>query len=354
MEKIRLILENPVFESVLPLLVIAVSLLLGVLIKLVLVRHLSAWAKRTAIKWDDVLIENIRRWVPYWALIIGLYIAADMWTVSNNFLPFLDKILISAAILTVTVAAANISSTAIAMIADRGEGELAVSSLSRNITRIVVFIIGGLIILKSLGISITPILGTLGIGGLAVALALQDTISNIFSGIYMTMAKHVRLGDFVKLESGEEGYVADIGWRATKVRMLPNNIVIIPNSKLAQSVITNYYMPETEMAVLVQVGVHYKSDLKKVERITIEVGQEVLKEIQGGVPEFTPFIRYHTFNDFSIDFTVILRCKEFVDNYLIKHEFIKRLHDRFNKEGIVIPFPIRDIYIKEGTKEGKA
>jgi len=129
--------------------------------------------------------------------------------------------------------------------------------------------------------------------------------------------------------------------------MLPNNIVIIPNSKLGQSVLTNYYMPETEMAVLVQVGVHYQSDLKHVEKVTIEVGEETLKEVQGGVAGFKPFIRYHTFDDFSINFTVILRCKEFVDNYLIKHEFIKRLHARYNKEGIVIPFPIRDVYIKE-------
>ena len=214
-------------------------------------------------------------------------------------------------------------------------------------SRWVVFVIGGLIILRSLGISITPILGTLGVGGLAVALALQDTLANVFSGIYMTLARHVRIGDFVKLESGEEGYVFDIGWRATKVRMLPNNVVIIPNSKLSQSVITNYYMPVQEMSVLVQVGVHYDSDLKHVEKVTIEVGEEVLKEVQGGVAGFKPFIRYHTFNDFSIDFSVILRAKEFVDNYMIKHEFIKRLHERYNKEGIVIPFPIRDVYMKE-------
>ena len=80
---------------------------------------------------------------------------------------------------------------------------------------------------------------------------------------------------------------------------------------------------------------------------TIEVGEETLKEVQGGVAAFKPFIRYHTFDDFSINFTVILRCKEFVDNYLIKHEFIKRLHERYNKEDIIIPFPIRDVYIKE-------
>lgn len=125
--------------------------------------------------------------------------------------------------------------------------------------------------------------------------------------------------------------------------------MVIPNKALVNSKVLNYYYPEQELAVLVQVGVHYESDLKHVEKVTCEVGKEVMKEVQGGVPEFDPFIRYHTFNDFSIDFTVILRAKEFVDNYLIKHEFIKRLHERYNKEGIVIPYPIRAI---NETQEG--
>jgi small-conductance mechanosensitive channel len=220
---------------------------------------------------------------------------------------------------------------------------LPTSTLTQSLAKIFIYIFGILIILNTLGISITPLLTAFGLGGLAVALALQDTLSNLFAGFYITLSKQVRVGDFIKLESGEEGYVLDIGWRATRIRMLPNNVVLIPNSKFAQSVITNYYFPEQELAVLVQVGVHYDSDLEHVEKVTIEVGEEVMKEVKGGVPEFTPFIRYHTFSDFSINFTVILRAKEFVDNYLVKHEFIKRLHKRYKEEGIIIPYPIRAI-----------
>jgi small-conductance mechanosensitive channel len=125
--------------------------------------------------------------------------------------------------------------------------------------------------------------------------------------------------------------------------MLPNNVVVMPNKLLVSSKIINYYYPSPDMAVLVEVGVHYDSDLARVERVTIEVAKEVLQKTAGGVADFTPFIRYHTFNAYSIDFTVILRCKEFVDNYLIKHEFIKALHKRYNQEGINIPYPIRAI-----------
>jgi len=102
-------------------------------------------------------------------------------------------------------------------------------------------------------------------------------------------------------------------------------------------------MPGKVVAVLVEVGVDYASDLRQVEQVVMAVGREVMAEVPGGVPDFEPFIRYHTFADSSINFTVILRAKEFVDQYLIKHEFVKRLHTRFNDEGIAIPFPIRTI-----------
>ncbi|MBD3271617.1 MAG: mechanosensitive ion channel [Elusimicrobia bacterium] len=217
----------------------------------------------------------------------------------------------------------------------------------QGLIRAVIIGLGILILLDAIGISITPLLASLGIGSLAVALALQDTLNNFFSGLHILMDKPIKIGQFIKLESGEEGYVENIGWRTTRVRMLPNNIVVVPNAKLVNSVITNYYYPSQDLAVLVQVGVSYNANLKHVEKVTCEVGKHIMKTVTGGVPEFDPFIRYHTFSDFSINFTVILRAKEFVDNYLIKHEFIKALHERYNKEGIVIPFPIRTLDMKK-------
>ena len=221
----------------------------------------------------------------------------------------------------------------------------------KTLYRIIILGFVFLIILDRLNITITPFLASLGIGGLVVALALQDTLANFFSGIYIFFDKPIRIGDYIMLDSGQEGYVTQIGWRNTRIRMLPNNIVIVPNAKLVSSQITNFYLPETEMAVLVQVGVSYQSDLEKVERVTIDVARGVLLEVEGGVKEFEPFIRCHTFSDFSINFTVILRAKEYVNKFLITHEFIKRLHRRYRSEGIEIPFPIRTIYMKnEGSR----
>ena len=265
---------------------------------------------------------------------------------------FINNLLMVLGILSVTFALANMVGKIVQAYARHIETALPVTSLTRHISRIIIFVLGVLVLLHKLGIPITPIMATLGVGGLAVALALQDTLANLFAGFYIVVSKQIKVGDFVKLDSGEEGYVTDISWRTTKVRMLPNNVVLVPNDKMAKAIVVNYYLPDKEMAVLVQVGVHYDSDLDKVEQVTCEVGQSVMREVPGGIPEFQPFIRYHTFADSSINFSVIMRAREFTDQYLIKHEFIKRLQRRYAKEGIVIPYPIRAInYTQERVIE---
>ncbi|MDI6784396.1 MAG: mechanosensitive ion channel family protein, partial [bacterium] len=209
------------------------------------------------------------------------------------------------------------------------------------------FLIGLLVILQTLGLSITPILTALGVGGLAVALALRETLSNLFSGLHILASKQIKPGDYVKLDSGEEGYITDITWRNTTIKTLANNMVIVPNSKLASAIITNFHLPENNVKVYIPVGVSYTSDLEKVEKVTVEVAKEIMQEIPGGVPEFDPVIRYSEFADSSIKFTVVMYAKDFIDQYLIKHEFIKRLHKRYITEGIEIPFPIRTVYMKK-------
>jgi small-conductance mechanosensitive channel len=218
--------------------------------------------------------------------------------------------------------------------------EIASSSIIRNIIKIVLFSIIILIILNVFGIAIAPILATLGVGGLAVALALQDTLADFFAGFYLIALQQVRIGNYIELDTGEKGYVEDINWRNTQIRVLANNLILIPNAKIMKAKITNYDLPSQDMSALVQVGVHYASDLEFVEKITVEVAKDVLQTVDGGVRDFEPFIRYHTFANSSINFSVILRVTDFVSQYLIIHEFIKQLQKRYKQENIVIPFPI--------------
>ena len=165
-----------------------------------------------------------------------------------------------------------------------------------------------LLVLGSLGISVTPLIASLGITSLAVALALQPTLENFFSGVQIIIDKPFRIGDFIELESGEQGFVDKIGWRSTWIKMLPNNIVIVPNGKVSQSKIINYYYPEKELSVPVEVGVHYNSDLEFVEKVTLEVANQVLLEHEWGVESYDPFVVFHTFDNSSINFTVMLEA----------------------------------------------
>jgi small-conductance mechanosensitive channel len=199
---------------------------------------------------------------------------------------------------------------------------------------VIVWTIGGLVLLDSLGVAITPLLTALGVGGLAVALALQDTLSNLFAGVHILASRKVQPGDFIQLDNGMEGYVEDTNWRNTIIRQLPNNLLVVPNATVASSIVTNYHLPEHEISVTVACSVSYESDLEHVERVTIEVGQEVMQEVKGAVPEHEPTVRYNTFGDNSITFNVGLRAADISAQALIIHEFIKRLQSRYQREGI--------------------
>lgn len=340
------------FVVLIPLTVFLVTLLVGFILRRILFNKLSKWAKNTKSEIDDIVIAATKGPFIIWCLMLGIYFAIETSRLPENLAHILGKILLVLGILSVTLVLANISTKFVKIYSAKLEGTLPITSLTQNVARIIIFGVGILIILNSLGVSITPILATLGVGGLAVALALQDTLSNLFAGFHIIAARQVKIGDYIRLDSGEEGYITDINWRTTKIRTLPNNVILIPNAKLIQTIITNYYLPNREVTFGIDIGVHYNSDLEKVEKITSEVAREVMKSVRGGVPEFEPAVRYNAFGEFGVSFTVGLKASEFVDQHLIKHEFIKRLHERYKKEGIIIPYPIRTInYEKEIRKQ---
>jgi small-conductance mechanosensitive channel len=324
---------------------IAGSIVIGIIFEVIVLRKLKKLAEASSWKFDDAIINSLKGMTVLWFLAGGVYGAELELGLPANYTGIINKILLVVVIFSITIVAARISVGLLAAYTSKIGSDFPSISIFNNIIYVLVIIMGVLVIIQSLGISIAPILTALGVGGLAAALALQDTLSNLFSGIHIIASRKVRPGDYVKLQSGEEGYVTDITWRNTSIRALPNNIIIVPNSKLSSTVITNYHQPISEMSVLVDVGVAYDSDLEKVEEVTKNVALEVMREVNGGVPSFDPFIRYHTFDDSSINFSVILRASEYVNQNVIKHEFVKRLHKRYKMEGIEIPFPIRTLYV---------
>jgi small-conductance mechanosensitive channel len=329
-----------------PLGIALAGLAVGFLLRRTLFPRLAQGAAATSAQLDDTVVAALRGPVVLWCTMLGLYVATEVTALPPGATRVLQRGLLVLVILSVSWSLARLAGALVQRASGRVAGGLPSASLLTLLARLAVLGLGLLIVLGTLGVSITPLLTAVGVGGLAVGLALQDTLTNLFAGIHLLTSRQVRPGDYVEISTGEQGYVEDVTWRYTTVRQLSNNLTIVPNAKLASTVLTNYYLPERELAVLVPVGVSYDSDLARVEEVTIAVGHDVMREVAGGVPAFVPFIRYNAFAESSIKFTVILRGREVVDQHLIRHEFIKRLHRRYQAEGIAIPFPTRTVHVR--------
>ncbi len=330
-----------------PALVLTAAVVLGIVFRSYFVRKMAQLSQRTQTDLDDLIVAAIGRHIPLWFVLGGVVLAVRSSPLHPIHHSKVDSVAAALLMLSLSFVAANLVTGLVERATARaGAGAAFVSaSLTRNVLRGVILVVGGLLVLDNLGIEIKPLLTALGVGSLAVALALQPTLSNLFAGLHITLAKPLRIGDFVELENGVQGFVVDIGWRATQLREPLNNLVIVPNARLVEMIAKNYAMPEAQQTVLLQVGVGYGSDLEKVEAITREVAAEVVRSVPEAEPDWPPLVRFHTFGDSSVNFALVFRVKQFVDRGVVIHELVKRLKTRYDREGIQIPFPQRVVQL---------
>ena len=329
--------------TLMSVLVIAAGYLVGQLLKRVVGRRLAVLAKRTDQTWDDAVAAELSKRVPFWCALLSVYVVSGYWQIAPHVDRTLTKFLIVALGGSITLMAAAIVASLTRDYGRRVQGDLPITSLSQNVARIVVVILGVLTILHSLDVSIAPLLTALGVGGLAVALALQDTLANLFAGIQVTLARQVRVGDYIRLDSGHEGHLVDIAWRSARIQMGNHNVVVVPNAKLAQAIVVNYGLPDKEVVTTLEFGVAYGSDLAQVEQVTLDEARGVQQSVPGGVAAFVPSVRFHSFSESGVGVTIALRALEFGDQGNLKHELIKRLAVRYAQEGIALPSPTRTL-----------
>jgi small-conductance mechanosensitive channel len=224
------------------------------------------------------------------------------------------------------------------------------TGIFKGLINATIFSLGFLFVLQSFGISITPLITALGVGGLAVSLALKDTLSDLFGGINIILSKTMKEGDYVELSNGYQGYVKNIGWRYTTIQERANNVISIPNSVLSGSVSKNYTSMDAAFRVPIQVGVSYDSDLDHVEKVALEVAGKIYEELDCVSKDYKPTIRFREFAASSINFFIYFQGKKFGDHNVILNAFIKKLHKRFQEESIEIPYPIRTVIHKNEAK----
>lgn len=342
----RHLAENPA-ELVMPMVIFALALAAGWLVRWLVLKALRAWTARSESRAGLILIDVLAGPALIWAVIVAAHLAVQSSALPTELANRVASILYVLGMASVTLMLMQLAGNLVRHYGDQVPGAQPVTTLSQNLAQIGVLILGIVEVLDHYNYSIKTILTALGIGGLAVALALQDTLSNLFAGFYVAVARQIRLGDYIKLNTGEEGYVRDIGWRCTTIRALSNNLIIVPNAKLAQAIVTNYNLPEQRMAASLQMGVSYRSDPDRVEKILLEVAVQGIADIAGLLAEPAPYVAFDPgFLESALGFTVNFTVNEFANQFSVRNELKKRIFRRFREEGIEIPFTTRTVRLE--------
>lgn len=330
---------------------IAALWLAGWLLYQLAVPLLRRLAKVTPIDWDDVIIDGIAPYVPVWFALVGVPIAARHSLLPADWVSRADRLAVFLAYLTVALAAASILSRFIALRAGPISSKLPGTTLTDYAIRFSIITLGVVMGLSSIGIAVAPMLTALGVGSLAVALALQPTLTNLVAGFLITFARQIRIGDVVELEQGQLGTVEDISWRTVTIREPAHNLITIPNARMAELIVRNYSQPDPECAVILPIGVAYGSDLDQVERVLVEAATDVRDSSDIAVRGFDPIVRYMSFADSSVNLILILRAVSALERVALQSQMLKAVHTRFAAEGIEIPFPQRVVRTAERPRE---
>jgi small-conductance mechanosensitive channel len=303
---------------------------------------------------SELLADAIRGPSALWCLAIGLYVAnevaADVAFLSERWHARAGMLLQALVVVSVTLVAAGVAGHAVARVSERTALGGGVTGLARTTSRMVVLVVGLLVALSVLGVQITPVLTALGVGGLAVALALQDTLANLFAGVHILADKPIRVGDYAKIADAPEGVVTDIGWRSTRLRSLANNVIVIPNQTVTKATVTNYSLPDGRVGVGFRVSVDPSTDIDHAERVVRDELNRALDEVPGLLREPPPAVSVVPgFDDHPLEFSIGYSVASFVDQYAVQDQLRRRILQRFRREGISMAAPVRSFLLNDGA-----
>lgn len=337
--------------AVVGMLALGIVLLVALIAGFTLNRVFHHWTVKLRGTWGEMLFALLESLPVPLLLLASLYVSLEVFDLPRKWELVASKLILALAIVVLFYFPARIFILFLRRVAERDPGLVQITAPATFIVRALFALVAVIIILENLGIHLTAVWTTLGVGSVAVALALQETLSNFFAGLYIMADRPVRPGDYIQLDSGQEGFVLRVGWRSTILRTRPNNLVVVPNSTLAKAVITNYSLPEPRMAYVLPVSVAYGTDPERVEKVLLEVAQEAIRDgVEGLLATPEPMVRFIPgFGDSSLDFSLIVQVRQIADQFLVQSELRKRIVKRFEQEGIQIPFPVRTVVLDKSS-----
>lgn len=290
----------------------------------------------------DMVVRALRG--PVGALILVQAFFGGLTTLSylEPHRPMIDRLWLAATITVLIVATQRVVTRLTQWYAERSvRGRSRIDPrtvpLLRRALNVLIWVVGGLIVLDTVGVQISPLLAGLGLGGLAVALALQPMLANIFASSYLLSDQSIRVGDAIEMQNGPSGVIEDIGWRATRIRSIDHNLVIVPNSVLAQATMTNFdsAAPGTDVTLLLRVPA--EADLAAVERICLDELALLREEATEIVEESSPMsVHYRAVEAGKAEIVLRIRAASWRDSANLKHRMILRLHRRLQSEGVAL------------------
>ncbi len=327
------------------------SVVLARVLASVLGRIVHHYTRAAETRLDDLVIQAVR--APLLVLIVvqGAFLALSTLRYVEDQRATLENLSVAATLLLSVLLAQRLMSALLtwygAEVAIRTSTDWDEKSLPmiRRVMNVSIVLIGGLVVMGQLGLSISPLIAGLGIGGIAVALALQPLLTNVFASSYMLSDASIRVGDFIEIEGGPTGWVEDIGFRATRIRTFDNNIIIVPNSTLAESTVTNFDVAGAPVDAAITCGVAYEEDLERVERVCMDELRGIMRELDEALDDQEPIFRYQRFGDSNVDFLLKVRAKTRRQVGFLTHTMVKRIHARLSREGITINYPARRLML---------
>ncbi|MBW2979818.1 mechanosensitive ion channel family protein [Candidatus Woesearchaeota archaeon] len=302
-------------------------------------------ARKTKIKLDEVLIERTNKPLALLLLLFGVRLSIIPLGLLESINIFSDRLVLSLIIVVTAYLVVVIFDAIIEASSRRWAQRTSVIKLFYRFSRIVIVLLFLAAVLDLWGIRVGPLLAGLGVAGIAIAFALQTTLGNIFGGVSLIMDNAYRVGDIVKLESGEMGTVYKVGLRSTKIQTWDNEIIIVPNGKIADSRIQNLVQPDRKIRVLVNFGVEYGSDVDKVKKVVRGIiGKlDIMKDP-------APQVLFLEMGDFALQFSARFWVDDITKRFLTREQAVCDIYKTLGKAGIKIAFPTSTVYVKKGKK----
>ena len=335
--------------------IVLISLVVAFIFHKAIVPITLRFTNWTSTDLDERLVKSIRWPLTLGILSLGAYLAVTIsWDLTVTERDRADAIARGLGVVVgITAVVGLISSTIdwyLASLSNRANHvvDLRLFPLIRRVGSVIIYVIGALLVMDVMDINISPLIAGLGLGGLAVALAIQPTLANLFAGTYVMTEGVISTGDYIELEGGMAGYVVEVGWRSTRIRTWGNNLVVVPNARFAETIITNYQQPAPAVNVYVTCGVSYDSNLDHVEKICREVMDDLVQNDSNAIRSYGSWFAFDAFGDSNVDFWLFMQARDRVASFNLQSTLIKNLHREFRVENIIINYPVRTLQFPDG------